>query len=454
MTADLKLMKLYLAGVACLCGLGNAWSGDFARAYDAALSNDATYQAARAELASVQQAVPIARAGLLPSVSFSMSDSKVNGTRTVDDTLGNAVTSPLDYRTPSQSLNIRAPLYNREASKKFTMAQTQANYGQVVFATRKLELLDRLATTYLQRLQAGQALVAARARLIAAQSQSDLTRRQLQLGEGTRPEVMDADAAVETARVLVMEAQSQIEVATLNLRQITGAQVSGLSDSLQRLEADNPQWPQPAAAPADQLARLLDQALASNPTIAARRYAVEMAQATVAINGAGHYPRLDFVASASNSRNESLSTLNQSAEQRSWGLQLNVPIYSGGAVSASVKQALADQDKAQAELAAEQRSVALDLTRLFHVVVNGGPKIQARQKTVAANQLALEGAQKAFATGFNTQADVVQAQNKLAQSRNDLAQADYEYLLARVRLSARAGAEPDQVVVELDGLLN
>jgi len=464
MKSNLPVLAL-LSFLGGLYGQSLVWAGSFQQAYDAALANDASYQAARADLASTQQGVPLARAGLLPSVSFSMSDSKVDGTRTIENPLGTAVTSPLDYRAPSQSLNIRAPLYNREASQKLAIAQTQVNYAQAVFATRKLELLDRLATAYLQRLQAGQALQAANAQLAAARSQRDLAQRRLQLGEGTRPDVLDAEAALDSARVQVTEAQNQITVAALSLRHITGGTVADLPDRVVERAADKAigrqvfdagcqQEPplrkeQEAATAGDRLAQLLNQAEASNPALVARRLGVELAQAAVARNGAGHYPRLDFVASASNSRNDSLSTLNQSVEQRSWGLQLSVPLYSGGAVSASVNQALADEDKARAELVAEQQTVALELTKLFYTMANGCARIDARQKTVAAGRLALEGAQKGFTTGFNTQTDVVQAQGKLAQAVNDWVQTIHEYVLARVRLAAKAGTDLDAVVGEL-----
>ena len=437
----------------CLYSHSNVWAGGFQLAYEAALGHDAMYQAARAELASAQQGVPLARAGLLPGVSLSLSDAKVDGTQTIDHPLGNATSSPLDYRSPSRSLNIRAPIYNREAWQKLNLAQTQVNHAQAVFAVRTLDLVDRLATAYLQHLQSGQSWQASRAQVVAAQSQSDLVRRRLQLGEGTRPELLDAEAALETAKVLEIEAQNQMNVAAMTLRQITGVDVPNLARPTQTLDTENPQSLEGTTTPVEPLAQLLEHAQTSNPAIAARRYAVEMAQQVVARNSSGHYPRLDFVASASYNRNESVSTLDQTTDQRTWGLQLNVPLYSGGAVSASVYQALADQEKAQAELAAEIQSVELDLTKLFNTVANGSAKVRARQMAVTANRLLLEGAQKGYAKGFNTQTDVAQAQAKLAQARQDLAQATFEHLLARVRLSVRAGKEPSVVVSEMDNLL-
>lgn len=442
------------AGVLLLLGLlsqGWTWAGNFQQAFDAALQSDASYQAARAEFASAQQNLPMARAGLLPSVSLSLSDTQVKGSLTADNASGQSVTSPLDYKAPVKSLSLRAPLFNREATQKFNQAQAQVSYAEAVFATRLADLVDRLASAYLQRLLSEQTVLAARAEVEAAQAQSDLTRRRLQLGEGTRPDLIEADAALDMARVLLREAQDQVSVARLSLKQITGIEQDSVATVA---DGFTPQaFLTDLSTSTDSLAELLNKANASNPSIAARRYAVAVTQAAVARNEAGHYPRLDLVASASYSSNESISTLNQSVNQRSLGLQLNLPIYSGGYVNAAVTQALADQDKAEAELAAEQQSVARELTKLYFSASNGAAKINAYQKAVESGKLSLEGARKGLSTGFNTQADVVLAQRKLAQSRRELAQAVYEYLLTRVRLFARTGAEPAQAVAHMDALL-
>jgi protease secretion system outer membrane protein len=442
------------SGVAIFLSLScqiSAWGGQFQQAFEAALGNDSAYSAARAELTSAQQNIPMARALLLPNVSLSVSDSQVNGTRASNDMFGQPVDTPLDYRAPAQSLNLRAPLFNLEGSRKLQIARAQVNFATAVFAARKLELLERLTTAYLQRLLSEQSLKLAQAQLDAAVLQNELARRKLQMGEGTTPELAEADALSEMAKVMLFDAQNQREVDDLNLRQITGA-----NWSFQGHHAEGLVLPHVVAEPPatmDSLTELLSKANAGNPTIAARRHAVELAQTAVARNGAGHYPRLDLVASTSRASNESLSTLNQSVSQRSWGLQLNVPLYSGGYVNASVTQAQADRDKADADLAATQQTVTLEVTKAYFSVVNGPAKLAAYKKSVASSQLALVAVRKGLVTGFNTQAEVVQGYRRLVQTQREWVQAANEYLLARVRLGARIGVEPADVAAALDTIL-
>lgn len=443
-------MKAWIAfALGWLCQT-TVWADPLQPLFNAALSHDATYMAARAELASAQQNLPLARALMRPNLSLSLSDTQVKGSRTADNILGQPVTSELDYRAPVQSLNLRAPLFNREGSKKVQLAQLQVQFAEAVFAARKLELLDRLMTAYLQRLLSEQSWRLARAHVGAAQAQHEEARQKLRKGEGTTPEVADAQAVLDLAKIALLEAQNQREVDDLNLRQITGLTLAfqptadvapALLNGLTKRSVD--------LAP---LAVWLTKAEANNPTLTARRYAVDMAQAAIARNGAGHYPRLDFVASATHASNESLSTLNQSASQRSLGLQLNVPLYSGGYVSAAVTQALADSDKAQAELLATQRGIVIDVTKAHLGVASGLAKIAAQDKAVDSSNLALTAARKGASTGFNTQADVLVAQRRLMQAQRDRTQALIDYLLAKVRLMARAGTDPAEVVSELDAI--
>ena len=436
---------------ACLCAHAASWAGDFQKAFEAAQSADATYQAARAELAAARQNLPLARAGLLPNVAFSASDAKVEGYRTAPNLFGQQITSPLNYRAPVQTLSLRYPLFNREASQKVELARLEVANAEALFAARSADLVDRLANAYLQRLLTEHAVSAARAQLDATAMQRTMARRRFDLGEGTRPDLVDAEATLEMAAVLLREAQDQRASAALALQQVTG-----LPPVLAAVSTDGfaPRpLPGGTAGARDRLMDLLEQADSQNPSIAARQYAVAVAEAAAARNEAGHYPRLDLVASASQTRNESLSALNQSAYQRSLGLQFNLPLYSGGSVSASVTQALAERDKTLAELTAERQSVARDVTRFYASVQSGAAKIAAQQKAVDSGALALDAARKSVAAGLATQTDAALAQRKLAQTRREMAQTVYEYLLVRTRLLLRIGQELPAVVADLDDML-
>jgi len=423
------------------------WAGGFQQAYDAALTNDATFRAARQELVATQHGVAIARSNLLPSVSLSISSSRVLGSRTVDNFLGQPVTSDLDYRSPQQTLSLRAPLVNIEATQRYRQAQAQVELAKTMFLARGYEMLDRLVQAYLQRLFADANLQVAQAQVKAAQERRQLAARRMELGEGTRPEVLTADADLALALAQRGEADNQVNVVALALEQITGLHKS----AMQAL----PDAAAPSAMPeVASLQEWLDRADAANPALLARRHALALARIAVSRAEAGHYPRVDLVASASSSRNDSVSTLNQAVRQRAIGVQINLPIYSGGGVVASVLQALAEQEKAQAELEAEQLGVVSELQRLYLALNSASARIGALQKALEAGQLALEGARRGVLGGVRIQADVEQAQQKVVEARRDLAKARYEQVLNQMRLYSRAGIPAPEIAQRLDRIFS
>jgi protease secretion system outer membrane protein len=424
---------------------GAAQAFSFGQAYEAALANDPQMQAARHERESVQQGVPIARASLLPNVSLSMSHSKVHGAKEFPNALNQTVRQDLDYSAPSRSLSMRMPLFNYESLSRYRQALSQYDYADLVYSVRSSDLVDRLGGAYLQFLLSEENLRLGQAQVKALEVQRARAQRMMQMGESTRIEVAEADAALDVARVQVIEAQDALEVARRTLKRITGVEPASLNNVALDFR--------PGPLMPERLSDWQELAEQRNPNVRARVQAVESARLGIHRNRAGHLPRLDLVASASVSRNESLSTLSQESRLHSLGLQLNVPIYSGGGVEASVRQAIADRDRAAAELDAEKETVAIEVQRQFQSVSNGAARIDAYRKALESSQTALEGTEKALKAGYRTLADVLDAQSKVYLAQRDLAQARYEYLHARLRLHLQTGAALPDVVSDIDGLL-
>nr|WP_315847788.1 TolC family outer membrane protein [uncultured Rhodoferax sp.] len=427
------------------CSQGLVWAGDFERAYLAALQNDARYQAAKYALTSAQQASPLALSALLPNVSASLSETAVQGTRNTDVAGGGTVSSNLDYRAPSQSINLRTPLVNLEASARYRQANAQVGSAEAAFAARKAELVDRLALAYLQRMLAEDAFLSIHAQVHAVVEQRNLMRRRFEQGEGTKTEVAEARANLSLVLSQWADSRDQMNNARNALNSLTG--------QLQEVIARLPSGFSPPPLVPNALQTWQDMALNNNPDVAARKFAVEAAVAGVSRSNAGHMPRLDLVASASSSRNESVSSLNQSVNQGSVGVQLNIPIYSGGAVKAAVTQAVAEQSRAEAELLAEQRAAELEVGRLFQAVSSGGARLLAYQDVLESSQVALEGTWRGQASGLRTNADVLEAVRKVFQAQRDLAQARYDHIFQRLRLYNKAGIAPEAVVSYIDELL-
>jgi protease secretion system outer membrane protein len=420
----------------------HAQSGAFSAAFDAALANDAEYRASRFELQVREQNVPIARASLLPSLNASYAESRVRGERESLNSLGQEFQQQLDYRNPVGALQFRQPLLNMEAIYRYQSARSQVDGARLVFVARGLELLERLGGAYVQRLFSEEVVALAQAQVDAFAAQALSAERRFTAGEGTRTDIAEAAASLAFGRAQLVEATDQRDIAARSLARITGLQ----SAPLRGLAEDTRAQP----LPYNGIGEWVDLAFAQNPNIQARRHLVEAAGYDVNRNRAGHLPRVDLVANAVNSQSESISTLNQQVRQYSAGVQVSVPIFSGGGVDAGVTQALAEVSRVEAQLEAELRQLDVDIRRQYQVTQTGAAKVAALADALAASAVALEGAQRGLVAGVRTTVDVLDATRRLFLVRRDLVQARYEVLLARLRLQALAGLPLADVVQDID----
>lgn len=416
-----------------------AWS--LADAYQAARGHDALYLAATKELEAARQGVPIARAALLPQVGLGASWSKVTGNREYGNAPNEPLRVPLSYEAPQVSLNLRAPLFDHEAQSRFRQASFLADGAEALMAARHLDLIGRLTAAYLQVLVQFELVVAATEEARALEAQAQSARQRHARGEGTLQESATSEAAAGLARARLVQSRDDLAVARRRLQRITGIEVTALR-----------------AAPADflgldlplpSLQAWLDQALAHSPSLRYRSLMIDVATQGIERRRAGHLPRLDVVASVARAENESVSTLNQTTSQRSVGIQLNVPLFSGGAVEAGVAQSRAERERAEQELRGERENLTLEVERLYRAVSGGRERLTAHLRALDSAAVAVRASSRAFETGLGTATELRDALLGQARARRDLIQARYEYLNQRTQLMVVSGWDGPLLMDEL-----
>lgn len=413
-----------------------------AEALDAARANDPQFRAAGFELDAARQGLPIARSALLPSAQLTVSGSEVTGQRTFPNALNQDVTVRVDYGAPQATLSLRHPLINYEGIQRYRQAEAASRGAEATFRHRGLMLIDRVGLAYVQALLARTSLAVSDSEIASAQAQLTRAEQRLRRGEGTRIDEAQAKAGLELARTKQVDARDLLDVALTKLSRMVG-------QPLQVLQALAPDY-MPGDTSLEPLQYWLDRANDMSPLLQSRRENITAARAVVQRTFAGHLPRLDLVANLSRSRNESLSNLNQQSTLKSVGVQLNVPLYSGGAVSAGVRQSEADLSKAEQELRAEIENTELEVQRSYVLVASGATRIEAYRQLVAANETAVLGMTRALESGMATSADVIEAQARLYGSMRDAAQARYDYLVSRMRLLINVGLPMQEIIDDID----
>jgi outer membrane protein, protease secretion system len=440
-----RTLTRLLAAAGLMAQVASAQAMTLAEAFEAARIHDPQYRAASHELDAARQGVPIARSALLPQVSFSYSNANVAGTRDFPNGSQQEVTARVEYMSPQTTLSMRAPLFNYEAWSRLDQARAQGVGAEANYRARGLDLVDRVTAAYLDAL-AGQALLSlTQAEVEAMQQQFNRAEQRFKRGEGTRIDEANARASLEVARSRVADAQDRVSLAASRLKRLTGRMPDFLLDTGDTYL--------PPRVSSESINDAVSVALAHNPVIEVRQAAVESARFAVRRNQAGHLPRLDLVANISQSRNESLSNLNQGSSLRTVGVQLQIPLFNGGGVQASVMQAQAELARTEEELRNERENTEVEVMRHFQTADNAALRAEALHNAMVAGELALFGATRAEQAGLGTQSEVLTARSQLFSVRRDLAQARYDYLAARMRLMALTGDPMQRVIDQIDAAL-
>ncbi|MDB5745137.1 MAG: Type secretion outer membrane protein TolC [Polaromonas sp.] len=400
------------------------------QAYEAALQNDATYRAAIHENQAGQEFKVLGRAHLLPLVSASYATHKNRADITTELPLGDR-TERRNYTSQAGSVQLRQPLFYPEGHARHRQGIAQTHASNAQFVLRGQDLIVRLATVYVAAQYAHDQLQLATAQRDAYAQQRLSANRMFESGEGTRTDVLEAQAKFDVADAQVIEAGDNL----VNASDALAAMIGRNAPRLERLTDDFQIKPMLPAG----FEEWKQMALDNNAEILALRIAVDIAREEIKKIEAGHTPRLDLVASAGKNSSDTVNTLNQSASSLSVGLQLNIPLYAGGSVSAAVRQAVANYEKAQADLEATSSQVLVELRKQYNLTQSSVARVKASETSLRSTRLLVEATQKSIQGGQRTTLDVLNAQQQFFEAKRDLALARFNYLLSFLRLRYSAG---------------
>lgn len=400
-------------------------------AYEAALQNDPTYRAAVHDNEAGQQYKVLGRANLLPNVSASYASNKNKADITTPNFLGEYTTTHPEYTSSSGGVQVRQPLVNFDGLARYYQGVAQTNYSDAIFSARAQDLLIRLVSAYAEAKYAEDQLALATIQRDTFAEQRKVNERMFQKGEGTRTDMLETQAKYDLAEAQLLEAVDNQTNARNTLASIVGSDVTQL-DPLSEDFRVKPMMP----ASFDEWKAT---ALARNAEITAQRYTVEAAEHEIKKSRAGHAPRVDLVAAFNKASSETITTRNQDSTVRSLGVQVNIPLYSGGSVNAATSQAVANHQKAKSDLDAKTNQVLVELRKQYNLSLSSAARIDALVKSVNSARLLVQATQQSVKGGVRINLDVLNAQQQLYAAQRDLAQARYNYLVSYLRLRFAAG---------------
>ena len=415
---------------------------DFKQVYQAALEQDANIRASRAAADSGRERLPQARAGLLPQVSANAGRNFNDLNSTSPNILGALTTTNDKYFSDNRAVQLRQPLMNMQRWLQFEQAKSMVAESEASLDRDLQNLVVRVAGAYFEYLMADEQLELVLAQKKLYTSLVDAAKKGLAAGSGTRTDIDDAQARLDMASAQELEARQNQDQTRRQLEVLINQPVSSVAKL--NVSALKLAGPEPANLDAWTL-----KAEQNSPEMKAMQARLDAARREVSKSQAGHLPTLDAVAQWSNSGSENITRINSRYENKSIGLQLNVPLFSGGYVNSTIRQAVAEQTRAEETLEALRRDLGVRVHKEFRGVTEGVLRVRALEQAVRSAEQMMQSTQMSLKAGSRTQLDVLNAQQQYTMALRDLAQARFVYLMSKVKLASLAG---DDAVASVDAV--
>lgn len=444
MTALPRLRPL-CAALLLVASAGAAQAADLMQAYELARQSDPQLQGADSTRLANREGVPQARASLLPQIdgSATLGRSRVDsdgGTVILDD--GTIVSGDTESETTSRNYDLRLTqsIYDRRNYTRLAAARSRAAQADATYDAANDTLIIRTAEAYFNALTAIDSLAFARAEERAVKRQLDQADQRFEVGLTAITDVHEARARYDSSRANAIAAEVQLDDAREALTEITGQAMT----NLQGLDENFA----PAQPVPDDINQWVATAIAENPTLLAQEYAVQAANDDIATARAGHLPTLSASAGVGKggswgdrdfANGAATNPFNSGSTDKSIGLTLNVPIFSGGLVSSQVRQSIYTRDYSEELLEQQRRSITRSTRNAFRSLLAGISEIEARRQALVSAQSALEATEAGFEVGTRTIVDVLISQQTLFQAQSNYSTSRHNFLVNTLRLKQAAG---------------
>ena len=430
------------SAVAALIVSAPSAAEDLMQIYREAQQNDPAIAAARANWEATQERVPQARAGLLPNVALSASaNANYFGTNLDSDP---HVGINRNFGLGGLTVSASQPLYRYANSVAYSQAVEQVQQADYTLASARQDLILRVAIAYFDVLLAQFSVEVTESQKAAVSEQLAQAKRNFEVGVATITDTNEAQAKYDSIVAQEISARNDLENKRTALRAIIGRAPADLRKLGPGFE---PTLPSP-----NSLDVWVERALADNLAVRIAQYNADIAALEIERQRAGRLPTVDLVASFNAQAFN--ATINTSAageqHQAAIGVALNVPLYTGGFVDSKVREALALQDAARQNLEVARRNALFSAQTGFTGVTSAAASVKAFEQALVSAQTAYESNKTGQEVGVRTNLDVLNTQQNVFQTRRDLAQAYFNYLIGVLRLKSAVGSLDEADLEEIN----
>jgi outer membrane protein len=438
-----KLIRILANTVFCSALLCSAplHAENLVQLYKAALDGDPQLRSAQFDHQASQEVITQAWSGYRPEVNFTY--DQVETTETVvssENVVFNG--KEASYPVTTWALTVTQPIFRYANYIRIGQAKTELRQADAELINAQQGLMLRVSEAYLEALASQDELDFLNSELSAARQHLKQAKGRESAAVGRKVDRYDAEARVASVEADYAEADVAQRDAYEALYEMTGVDVSDLAALQTEIDLALP-------VPAEER-HWFENAMKNNPSLVTQREAVDVARQEVKRQGAGHYPTLDAVFRINDAdTGQGLFGGANEIETQELMLKFNLPIYSGGSVSSSKREAVARYHSEEEELTRVLRESRRQSRETYWGVVNAVKRVKALNKSVEAQQATLDLRRAAYDARLETAISVLDAERDLYSAKRDLSRAKYDYLINGLRLKALVGVltQDDLVLV-------
>ncbi|ENJ1750012.1 efflux RND transporter outer membrane protein VpoC [Vibrio parahaemolyticus] len=433
-----KLLPLFIS--AALGGISSsAWADSLAEIYDLAKQNDPQLLSVAAQRDRAFEAITSSRSALLPQINLTAGYNLTRGDTEYDSNLIGDVSN--DSNALTAGVNFSQELYNRASWITLDTAEKSARQADATYAAAQQGLILRVSQAYFEVLRAQDNLVFVRAEKAAVGRQLEQTKQRFEVGLSAITDVHDAQAQYDAVLADEVLAENDLINSYESLREITGQEHKNLNVlDTNRFSATR------TNSPAE---TLIDEAKTKNLSLLSARISQDIARDNISLASSGHLPTLSLDGGY-NYGDTSNSARDNTTDNFNIGVNLAVPLYTGGNVTSQTKQAEFAYVAASEELEAQYRSVVKDVRAQNNNINASIGALKAYEQSVVSARSALEATEAGFDVGTRTIVDVLDATRRLYDANKNLSDARYNYILSVLQLRQAVGTLSEQDILDVD----
>lgn len=369
-----------------------------------------TLREERAKLRAVDEQVPAALAGWRPTIQGTGQVTHYKGYTQYGPTY--LPMSAQHYSTPGYggSVTVSQPLY--QGGK--TVASTHAATNQVMAERAHListeqQVFLSVVNAYVDVVEDEQLLQLAINNEHVLEQQLQATEERFHIGEITRTDVAQAQAALATAA-----AQRQQAEGTLQSAQATYLQTVGIA------APPNLAPPQPLKLPVADEKAAIHAAVENNPDVVNALFAEAQQKDNISVQLSAILPKVSAQLLYQHNNNQGYS--NSVQDNQAGLIEVQVPIYQGGSEYATVRGARQQAQAAHREVDVQRRTALQKASSGWQQMRSLQSAIKADRVAISANLIALDGVERQALLGTTTTLAVLQQQQTLLQAQQTLIQ--------------------------------